>query len=348
MLQKEVYIHKCTENELGYRKGQSKKAGRFLFISSKYFSFFPHLSTKILNDNILINIIDSNNNINLCNYIYHNSKFALIDSRKTRNECRIYFNQNIDKKNDFFKPNDILIFSKYKIEGEFYYKLYYLDKSKNSKDYKFFEKVLSTFQTSNTELNHLTVCVDVLPLKYKKEISLNINEKIITKDIIGKSLENQSELFLDLEKLAKENNIVPSDETGLIKSNNFRDIVLFAYNNKCAITQESILYNGLSNLEAAHIMPQAHNGPNSLANGFALSRDLHWAFDKGLFTIVLDNSKYKVKVHDKVIKDNKILGDIHDREIFVPEDNRFRINKNALNYHETHIYGSFKQIRSII
>ncbi len=27
-----VYIHKCYENELGYRGGIPKKAGRFLFI----------------------------------------------------------------------------------------------------------------------------------------------------------------------------------------------------------------------------------------------------------------------------------------------------------------------------
>lgn len=346
MLQKEVYIHRCSKNELGYRKGEAKKAGRFIFISSKYFSFFPHLSKQELNDNILINIIDNKDSIYLCNYIYHNSKYATKDTKKTRNECRIYFNNEIDKKGELFKPNDILIFTKYKIEGEYYYKLYYLPKAKNTKDYNFFKKVLNSFQTSQSELNHLTVCSDVLPSKYKKNILFNINEKIISKDIIGKSLEHQSKLFEDLEKLAKEGNYVPNDETGLIKSNNFRDMVLFAYNNKCAITQESILYKGLSNLEAAHIMPQAHNGPDSLGNGLALCRDLHWAFDKGLFTIILDDGMYKVKIHDKAINDNKILKSIDGKEIFVPEDSRFRINRNALEYHKAHLYGSFKQIRS--
>ena len=38
-------------------------------------------------------------------------------------------------------------------------------------------------------------------------------------------------------------------------------------------------------MEAAHIKPKSHGGLYLPNNGMALCRDLHWAFDKGFFTI---------------------------------------------------------------
>lgn len=39
------------------------------------------------------------------------------------------------------------------------------------------------------------------------------------------------------------------------------------------------------NLEAAHIWPRSHKGLYLPSNGIALCRDMHWAFDKGMFTV---------------------------------------------------------------
>lgn len=41
------------------------------------------------------------------------------------------------------------------------------------------------------------------------------------------------------------------------------------------VLKEDIAYNGFSNLEAAHIMPQAHNGSFLPCNCIAMSRDMH-------------------------------------------------------------------------
>jgi hypothetical protein len=72
---------------------------------------------------------------------------------------------------------------------------------------------------------------------------------------------------------------------------------------------------------------------------------LHWAFDKGFFTIFASSDKYLVCVHDN-IKENEIMKKIDGLEIFKPNDPRFRLHNNALEYHQKHIFGTFKQIRS--
>jgi predicted restriction endonuclease len=176
--------------------------------------------------------------------------------------------------------------------------------------------------------------------------TIDINaERIISDETIKIMFDNQKHLFDNLEETAEQRKEVPSDETGLIKSNNFRDIVLFAYMGKCAVTGKSINYESLSNLEAAHIMPQAHNGPDAVPNGMALCRDLHWAFDKGFFTITNIDDDYIVNVHENV-KDSEVLKDIDGKVIFKPSDPRFRLHNNALEYHQKHIFGTFKQIRA--
>ena len=51
------------------------------------------------------------------------------------------------------------------------------------------------------------------------------------------------------------------------------------------------------NLEVAHIWPRSHQGLYLPSNGIALCRDMHCAFDKGMFTI---DDNLKVIVHPDV------------------------------------------------
>lgn len=340
----QIYIHKCYENELGYRSGVAKKAGRFLFINKETASFFPHLSKLELNDNIIINVVDQTNQVVAISYVYHNSKTATNNPSETRDEYRLYITKEIDTDRDLFKPDDIITFTKYKIEDEIYYKLTLFTVHENNAQYKLLNEALKNKQTGTKAVNHLLAEIDDFEF-LKCDIEVFDKEKIFPELTINKMIENQTDVFDDLEKVAKEDKEVPEDETGLIKSNNFRDIVLFAYMGKCAITRKSITYSSLSNLEAAHIMPQAHNGPDAIPNGIALSRDLHWAFDKGFFTIENISDNYIVQVHDNV-KENMVMKEIDGQKIFTPSDPRFRLHINALNYHKKHIYGTFKQIRA--
>jgi hypothetical protein len=123
----------------------------------------------------------------------------------------------------------------------------------------------------------------------------------------------------------------------------FREIVLNAYKMRCAFTGSAItLGDGLVNLEAAHIKPQAHNGLNLPSNGIALSRDLHWAFDKGAFTLTDDLC---AEVHPDV-KD-ETLRKIHGKQAFRPDGDFYAPRREFSDHHRARVYGLFKSSGSI-
>jgi putative restriction endonuclease len=68
-----------------------------------------------------------------------------------------------------------------------------------------------------------------------------------------------------------------------IRDRNFRKIVLRAYDERCAITGLRLINGGgRAEVEAAHIRPVEHDGPDIVSNGIALSGTAHWMFDRGL------------------------------------------------------------------
>ncbi|WP_022728932.1 HNH endonuclease [Fodinicurvata sediminis] len=66
----------------------------------------------------------------------------------------------------------------------------------------------------------------------------------------------------------------------------FRKIVIQAYNERCAITGLKFINGGgRAEVDAAHIQPVQHNGPDIVNNGIALSGTAHWMFDRGLISL---------------------------------------------------------------
>jgi putative restriction endonuclease len=69
----------------------------------------------------------------------------------------------------------------------------------------------------------------------------------------------------------------------------FRKVVLHAYDRRCAITGLRLINGGgRAEVDAAHIKPVEHNGPDDLRNGIALSGTAHWMFDRGLISLADD------------------------------------------------------------
>ena len=65
--------------------------------------------------------------------------------------------------------------------------------------------------------------------------------------------------------------------------------VMLAYGKRCAFTGfQFINGGGVAEVEAAHIKSVADKGPDVVQNGLALSRTVHWMFDRGLLTIADD------------------------------------------------------------
>ena len=71
-----------------------------------------------------------------------------------------------------------------------------------------------------------------------------------------------------------------------IRDRAFRKNVLAAYDSRCAFSGLKLINGGgRAEVEAAHIRPVEHGGPDATSNGLALSGTAHWMFDRGLITL---------------------------------------------------------------
>ncbi|MEN3951471.1 HNH endonuclease [Iodidimonas sp. SYSU 1G8] len=69
----------------------------------------------------------------------------------------------------------------------------------------------------------------------------------------------------------------------IVRDRLFRQVILRAYDKRCAITGLKLINgNGRAEVDAAHIRPVEANGPDIVSNGLALSGTAHWMFDRGL------------------------------------------------------------------
>lgn len=116
----------------------------------------------------------------------------------------------------------------------------------------------------------------------------------------------------------------------------FTRIVREAYNRTCAMTGLLLVNGGgRCEIEAAHIRAVEDNGPDSPRNGIALSRTVHWMFDRGILSLE-DNGRIlmaKGLVPEQV---RRMLNP--DGRVIMPVDSIFAPHKVFLRYHREHRY----------
>ena len=324
------YIKKLKFQELGSPKSDGTLArGRYMLISKNNEGFFPPLSTTEQNDAILLPIVDTNSNEKVyCSFVYHNDKYHGSTAKHPRDEFRLYLNSKIDPERSFYKPDDIVVFKK--IQTKDLTSLYIIHRfDSSSKHYSFFDRIVETsFQRGGHATYH-----DKLEFISEFQVSdLEYLQTIIPHEVKKEVEKRQNQI-----KEESVNEIEVTKGANLFNSVSFRDFVLLGYGNKCAITGEAIFYKKLINLEAAHIKPKSHSGSFLPCNGIAMSRDMHWAFDRGMFTI---DNEYRVNVHIDV-KDT-LLVKYDKQQIILPVEDFFKPEKEFLNYHKDNIFGLFK------
>ncbi|MHA6263063.1 HNH endonuclease [Arenibacterium sp. CAU 1754] len=112
-----------------------------------------------------------------------------------------------------------------------------------------------------------------------------------------------------------------------------------AYEGKCAISGLDLRNGGgRTEVQAAHILPVADGGPDTVRNGLALSGTLHWMFDRGLVAVAKD---HKILVsHNKVSPD--IVGRLiaPDMKLKLPREKRFHPHPEYLEWHRINKYGA--------
>lgn len=328
------YIKKLRHQELGSvgEDGRPNR-GRYFLTSSdeRVLSYFPYLSKTQLNDSALLAIIPlylEDNKKVYCNYVYHNDKFHGSTARHPRNEYRIYLNKELENMEYLFKEDDIVVFKKAKLstngsqDEDYDQTVYYLDLiNKHSTPY--YDTCNLILLESNIRGNGYAIHTGPLEAFEKKASRFNKIESLsveIDSTVIQKIVSGTTKSIDDL-----------------FTSASFRDFVLTGYSNSCAVSGKVIKWNNLNNLEAAHIKPKSQGGSFRPNNGIALCRDMHWAFDKGFFTIEDDLT---IKVHPDIESD--FLKSFDGKKVAAPTDVFVEPDKDNLRYHREKIYGVFK------
>lgn len=118
----------------------------------------------------------------------------------------------------------------------------------------------------------------------------------------------------------------------------FSRIVRRAYGGRCAVSGLRLRNGGgRAEVQAAHIRPVAHGGPDVVRNGLALSGTLHWMFDRGLISVADDHAI--LVSHNKV--DLPTLERlIHpSRRLLLPDAPRDRPHPDYLRWHREEVFG---------
>lgn len=320
-------------------KGDRPHRGRYFLIAKNCLPFFPQLSSVVLNDKCILTVVpmfkDKEQQKVLCTMDYHNQKFADITYTKNhpRDEVRFYLNTAIDP-NLFYETGDYAVFEKIEIGGETVYSLTRLrngDRGYNE---------VTEYLNKTSRGSHILIDEE---LDFVEQPIVGVDSAVTISDDAIRLAEKESHDIIDHLEEDDDETFEEKYGSSLFNSVLFRDFVMNAYNRKCAITHRAISYGSLLNLEAAHIKPQAHNGKFLPCNGIAMCRDLHFAFDKGFFTI---DDDYKVVVSDK-LQGNWFYEEYNGTEIYVPEVEFYRPEKRFLHYHQDHIFNTFQQIRKL-
>lgn len=115
----------------------------------------------------------------------------------------------------------------------------------------------------------------------------------------------------------------------------FRQVVVAAYNFTCGLTRHRLTtLNRGSLVDAAHIHQFSDSRNNDPRNGIALSKNAHWMFDQGLWTITDDLTvqvahTYFVENHPS----GEELSSFEGRTLLVPADPLLRPDATYLAWH---------------
>ena len=259
-------------------------------------------------------------------------------------------NSNFIGEDILLKPEDIVIILKhnniYKMYRYNNEDIYYDQLISLIKKYKSNKAYATILPVAELILNNIKI-PEIYDKDYYSEydIESELNTSIIndedidTSTLKSKFKEDSIENIISNEIYTEDIEFIKNKVNRIRRNSNFRSIVISAYDYKCSILDTSITYGKYCNIEACHIVGKEFGGSDNPTNGIALDMNLHWAFDKGMFTI---NDDYTIEVHEDV-RDNKILSQIHRRKINLPKEERLYPSKEAINYHREHIYGRFKE-----
>lgn len=138
------------------------------------------------------------------------------------------------------------------------------------------------------------------------------------------------------EPLEQDRKIVEQLVSRPFRDRAFSAAVKDAYGDTCAMSGIKIINGGgRSEVQAAHIRPVEHRGPDSVRNGVALSGTFHWMFDRGLISVDDDYGLLlaKEKLPDSI---DRLLGG--NARLIVPKRPDLQPHTQFLAWHRREIF----------
>ena len=123
-----------------------------------------------------------------------------------------------------------------------------------------------------------------------------------------------------------------------LRDASFARQVKTAYGGRCAISGLDLRNGGgRPEVQAAHIRPVEHSGPDTVRNGLALSGTLHWMFDRGLISVSDD---YQVLIsHNKVPPETVSRLIAPGQKLILPKLQNQYPHPEYLRYHREELFG---------
>jgi putative restriction endonuclease len=124
------------------------------------------------------------------------------------------------------------------------------------------------------------------------------------------------------------------EEPETVRDLAFARVVKRAYHYQCAACGLRILYDGISLVDAAHIIPFAESHDDDPRNGMALCKNHHWAMDQELIFPCSDNRWHVRKDIDDRIDSQRSLIDLNGKTLLLPEQKQYAPKHDALLWRE--------------
>lgn len=150
-------------------------------------------------------------------------------------------------------------------------------------------------------------------------------------EVLDEAAEHPAEFVFDTP------DIVPrATETVLlnkkVRDRAFRSNVLRAYDKTCAFTGLRFINGGgRAEVQAAHIRPVEHSGPDSINNALALSGTVHWMFDRGMLSLADDDTILVSRHINNMDEIDRLL--VKDRKARLPSHPAQRPHADYLSWH---------------
>ncbi len=207
-------------------------------------------------------------------------------------------------------------------------------------------KSIRTFSELRRIVNHATIDDNLFLIFSNKIYRENMREYIIETYLPDKrgiliemfnenkeSEKQQNELIIDSYKTFTpiKENVASNAKRNII----FRNTIMSVYDYTCSICKMQVItLDGASIVDAAHIIPFSTSHNNDIRNGFALCKNHHWCFDRGLITV---NPNYKIDI-SPLVDDSEFLTDLNGETILLPRINKLYPSEDAFKWHREHIF----------